>query len=197
MSTRPPDSKQGRGEAVVRKLPGVEREREQHFRRFVRAHCERAWRLAWRLVGGDDTVAEAVVQEAFVKAYRALERGREEASLATWLYWMVVRQADHYARWQTVRRTWRTLWHGKLSHAACPHSEACRLRRRTVKVLAQLSRTQRTAFVLVHLEGFSLREAAVCMGKAEGPVQHHLHRAMQTLRHELAHLTETTGGHQA
>jgi len=62
------------GEAVVREPPGVEL--EQRFRLFVASHRERARRLAWRLVGGDDAAAEDVVQDAFVKAYRALDRFR-------------------------------------------------------------------------------------------------------------------------
>jgi RNA polymerase sigma-70 factor (ECF subfamily) len=68
------------------------------------------------------------------------------------------------------------------------------LRRRIADALAQLSRSQREAFVLVHLEGFSVHEAAAVIGKPEGTMKSHLHRALQTLRSELADLTEDTGG---
>ena len=69
------------------------------------------------------------------------------------------------------------------------------LRRRITRALAQLSRSQKEAFVLVHMEGFSVREAAVLMMKPEGTVKSHLHRALQTLRSELADLAEDMGGH--
>jgi RNA polymerase sigma-70 factor (ECF subfamily) len=68
------------------------------------------------------------------------------------------------------------------------------LRRRIAEALAQLSRSQREAFVLVHMEGFSVREAATVMGKPEGTVKSHLHRALQALRSQLADLAEDTGG---
>ena len=79
-------------EALLQEPPAVALELEQRFHLFVASHRERARRLAWRLVGGDDAAAEDVVQEAFIKAYRALGQFREEASLATWFYRIVVRR---------------------------------------------------------------------------------------------------------
>jgi len=182
------------GEAVVREPPVVELELEQRFRLFVASHRERARRLAWRLVGGDDAAAEDVIQDAFIKAYRALGRFREEASLATWFYRIVVHQAHDYCRWRTVRETWSALWYGKLPSSSEQESGDPLLRRRIANALAQLSHNQREAFVLVHLEGFSVREAAACMDKPEGTVKSHLHRALLTLRSELADLAEDSGG---
>jgi RNA polymerase sigma-70 factor, ECF subfamily len=184
------------GEAVVSEPSVVEPELEQRFRRFVASHRERARRLAWRLVGGDDAAAEDVVQDAFIKAYRALDRFRAEATLATWFYRIVVHQAHDYCRWRTVREAWSALQHGKLPNSSYQASGDPLLRRRIANALAQLSRSQREAFVLVHLEGFSVREAAACMGKPEGTVKSHLHRALLTLRSELADLTDDTGGEE-
>ena len=182
------------GDAVVREPPAVELELEQRFRLFVASHRDRARRLAWRLVGGDDAAAEDVIQDAFIKAYRALDRFREEASLATWFYRIVVHQAHDYCRWRTVRETWSALWQSQPPSLSCQASGDPLLRRRIANALTQLSRSQREAFVLVHLEGFSVREAAACMGKPEGTVKSHLHRALRTLRRELADLAEDTGG---
>ena len=181
-------------EALVQEPPAVALELEQRFRLFVASHRERARRLAWRLVGGDDAAAEDVVQEAFIKAYRALSQFREEASLATWFYRIVVRQAHNYCRWRTVRETWSALWHGGPQPTAAPASGDPLLRRRIAKALAQLSRSQKEVFVLVHMEGFSVREAAALMEKPEGTVKSHLHRALQALRSELDDLAEDTGG---
>ena len=58
-------------------------ERETRFREFVARDLVRAHRLAWRLVGGDDAAAEDVVQDALVRAWRALPRFRGEAKLST------------------------------------------------------------------------------------------------------------------
>ncbi len=67
------------------------------------------------------------------------------------------------------------------------------LRRRIGEALAALSRTQREAFVLVHLEQFTVTETAAIMGKAEGTVKSHLHRALGALRRELADLAPAEG----
>jgi RNA polymerase sigma-70 factor (ECF subfamily) len=45
-------------------------------------------------------------------------------------------------------------------------------------------------FVLVHLEGFTVRETAELLGRPEGTVKSHLHRALARLRQELADLRE-------
>ncbi|KIG16477.1 hypothetical protein DB30_04390 [Enhygromyxa salina] len=50
----------------------------------------------------------------------------------------------------------------------------------------QLSEAQRAVFVLVYLEGFTLDQAAEMLDKAPGTVRTHLHRALKTLRSELA-----------
>ena len=88
----------------------------------------------------------------------------------------------------------RELWHGGLPHAAAPEPGDPLLRRHIAGALAQLSRSQKEAFVLVHMEGLSVREASALMGKPEGTVKSHLHRALQALRSELADLAEDTGG---
>ena len=66
-------------EAVALDAEATRADLEERFQALVGTHRERAVRLAWRLVGGDDAAAEDVAQEAFVRAYRALPRFREEA----------------------------------------------------------------------------------------------------------------------
>ncbi len=68
------------------------------------------------------------------------------------------------------------------------------LRRRIATALDQLSRRQREAFILVHLEGFTVQECADFLGKPSGTVKSHLHRALVALRTELADLKELTRG---
>ncbi len=160
---------------------------EQRFETFVASHRQRAVRLAWRLLGGDDAAAQDVVQDAFVCAYRGLGRFRGEASLATWFYRILVRQAHNHRRWRAVRELWTYSHEDPPDPAAAPAGDPA-LRRRIAAALGALTRRQREAFVLVHMEGFTVREAAALMGSREGTVKSHLHRGLQHLRRELADL---------
>jgi RNA polymerase sigma-70 factor (ECF subfamily) len=164
---------------------------EQRFEAFVASHRERAVRLAWRLVGGDAAAAEDVAQDAFVRAYLALGRFRGEASLATWFYRILVRQAHSHRRWRALRELWSQPGEDPPDPAPAASGDPA-LRRRIADTLLGLTRRQREAFVLVHLEGFSVREAAALMGSREGTVKSHLHRALRQLRVELKDL-ETAG----
>jgi len=161
---------------------------EARFAAFVETHRERTVRLAWRLVGGDDAAAEDVAQEAFVRAYRALGRFREESSLSTWLYRIVVRQAHSHRRWRAVRDRWHGEYADELRDPRPEPDGDPALRQRIARSLDQLSRPQREAFTLVHLEGFTVRETAGIMGRSEGAVKSPLHRALRTLRAKLADL---------
>ena len=179
----------GVGIAEMGALPA---EREACFSAFVALQRDRARRLAWRLVGGDEAAAEDVTQEAFVRAYQALDRFRGEASLETWFYRILVRQAHNHRRWRAVR----ALWHSESAAEPADPTSAVQgdpgLRRRIAQALDQLSRRQREAFVLVHLEGFTVQECADFLGKPSGTVKSHLHRALVRLRAELADLDEGT-----
>jgi len=163
---------------------------EIRFEALVHSHRERARRLAWRLVGGDAAAAEDVTQEAFVKAFRGLSRFRGEAALETWFYRILVRQAYSYRRWRGIRDFWDS---GSTAEPADPFPDPTRdpgLQRRIAAALGELTRSQREVFVLVHLEGFRVRECAELLEKPIGTVKSHLHRALARMRCELTDLVE-------
>ena len=165
-------------------------DREARFRDFVASHRQRAVGLAWRLLGADAEAAEDVAQEAFARAWNALPRFREEAQLSTWFYRILVRQAANHRRREAWRGRWRALT-GR--EAASPVATAdAPAQRRIARALDRLSPGQREAFVLVHLEGFTVAETAATLGKAPGTVKSHLHRALKALRADLADLWEAS-----
>jgi len=158
-------------------------DRTARFRAFVAEHRQRSVRLAWRLTGGDRAVAEDVTQDALVAAYRALSRFRDEARLETWFYRILVHQAHSFLRWRRVREVWRAA----AGNEPPPEIATAdpELSHRIATALARLPQTQRDCFLLVHGEGFTVREAAAIVGKAEGTVKSHLHRALTALRRDL------------
>jgi len=166
----------------------VEADRERAFAAFVGAHRDRAIGVAWRLLGGDGAAAEDVAQEAFARAYRALPSFRGEAALPTWFYRILVNEAQRYRRWRWVRERFGGEMPDEPEDPSPPPPGDPALRARVAAAIAQLPRGQREAFVLVHLEGFTLREAAEATGRAVGTLKSHLHRATRALREELAEL---------
>jgi RNA polymerase sigma-70 factor (ECF subfamily) len=171
-------------------------EREERFRALVESHRERAVRLAWRLLGGDRSAAEDVAQDAFLRAYRGLVRFREESSLATWFYRILVRQAESHRRWRAVRALWTAETEAEPADPSPSVPRDPVVQRRIATALNRLPAGQRQAFVLVHMEGFTVEESAALLGKAAGTVKSHLHRALQALRADLADLREPTGGNR-
>jgi RNA polymerase sigma-70 factor (ECF subfamily) len=166
-------------------------ELEERFAALVVSHRERAVRVAWRLVGGDDAAAEDVAQEAFTRAYKSLASFRDEAKLSTWFYRILVRQAHSYRRWRALRELWTPV--AEVEGADRPVAGDPLLRGRIRVALEKLTRKQREAFVLVHMDGFTSREAAAILGMADGTLKSHLHRALGKLRAELADLAGQAG----
>ena len=158
-------------------------------------HRDRALRLAWRLVGGDQAAAEDVTQEALLRAHRSLTQFREEAALETWFYRILVRQASNYRRWNGVRRFWMNDPGDEPADFAEPTPAAPgdpALRRRISAALDTLTRRQREVFVLVYLEGYSVSEAAEILGKPSGTLKSHLQRARVGMRAQLSDLWKET-----
>jgi len=165
-------------------------EREERFAELVRTHRDRALRLAWRLVGGDSAAAEDVTQDAFVRAYRGLDGFRGDASIETWFYRILVRQAYSYRRWRALRTLWTGTEWTEAVHPDVPVTGDPALRARIAAAIEGLTRSQREVFVLVHLEGFRVRECAEVLGKPVGTVKSHLHRALARLRAQLADVAQ-------
>jgi RNA polymerase sigma-70 factor (ECF subfamily) len=173
-------------------LPGAAAvDREARFRGFVADFQDRAVRIAWRLVGGDGAAAEDVAQEAFLRAWRNLDRFRDDGAMAAWFFGILVNEARRHRRWRAVRARWAGLWPREPADRAPAPAGDPLLRQRIATAMDQLSQGQREAFVLVYLEGFTVDQVAVQLGKAPGTIKSHLHRALASLRTELGDLART------
>jgi RNA polymerase sigma-70 factor, ECF subfamily len=170
------------------------------FSAFVAAEQDRAVALAYHLTGGDRELAKEVAQEAFIKAYRALPGFRGEATLRTWFTRILMREAAGARRRQQWReRLFSWWWPGPESGEGGPERLAASprlhepLRQRIADAVLSLSEGQRQVFVLVHLEGMTVEETARILEKAPGTVKSHLHRALVSLRAQLAGALEEVG----
>ena len=165
--------------------------RTDWFADFVVAYRSDAIRLAWRLLGPDRHMAEDIVQQAFARAWHRRMSFRGASNPRTWVYRIIVNQVRSHQRWKAVRT--RAL--GWLRHADIQPMDIAALsdhglKHRIGMAMECLSNQQREAFVLVYLDGYSIRETAVLLDRAVGTVKSHLHRALGKLRTELSDVWE-------
>ena len=165
---------------------------QEAFGELVARHQDRAFNLALRLTGSPDDAADAV-QEAFLKAYRAMPTFRRESSFYTWLFRIVVNEVRSRRRFQAVRPAAFSLDEqrapaGDGRSAAPDPSETASVaeRKRIVeRALRSLEDDERVLIVLRDIEGRNYAEIADALGCPTGTVKSRLHRARMALKQIL------------
>jgi len=171
----------------------VDRAREgdaQAFGQLVRRHQQRIHRLAMHLLR-DRAEAEDVMQETFIRAYRALARFDGRSEPYTWFYRIAINLSLNTLRSRKSRRTTTesddarldAIINEKQTLADAPDDAA---RNELYEALSQgideLSETLRTTLVLVCIDGRSHEEAAAMLGAPEGTIAWRVHEARRKLK---------------
>ena len=172
------------------------------FDLLVAKYQRRLMRLVSRLVH-DPAEAEDVVQETFIKAYRALHHFRGDSAFYTWLYRIGINTAKNYLVTQG-RRT-PTSTDTDAEHAE-QFEEADSLRdiNTPESVLASKQIVQtvnaamdllplelRTAIVLREIEGLSYEEISEVMACPIGTVRSRIFRAREVIAEKLKPLLDS------
>ena len=150
------------------------------FDELLRRHDVRMRGLAYRLMADRHRMDDAL-QEAYLKAFKALPRFRAGSDFGTWLYRITynacIDELRKRKRSPSPRRTRST------PNPAARARSGSSVPSETVRhALATLPDDQRVTVVLVDGEGFDHREAADILGVAPGTVASRLHRARAALR---------------
>jgi RNA polymerase sigma-70 factor (ECF subfamily) len=172
------------------------------FRVLVEHHATAVFRLAYRMTG-NETDAEDMVQETFLRAWREIRRFDGRASFGTWLHRICANRTVDFLRA-------RNRWQPALS-AAGPDQEHDPFRNMPSELpspersarsaqassmlepaLAALSEIERTAFVLRHYEGLAIDEVASALGVQPGAARHSIFRAVRKLRRALEPIGSTS-----
>jgi RNA polymerase sigma-70 factor, ECF subfamily len=159
---------------------------------LVTRHRDRAWAVALRTTGNPNDAADAV-QDAFVKAYRTVGSFRGDALFTTWLHRIVVNACLDQMRKTRARPT--SPLDEDTAAVADPADPIGRteLGHDVVSALSRISVDQRTAIVLVDVEGYSVQEAASILGVPEGTVKSRCHRGRVQLAELLGYLRPRRG----
>lgn len=162
------------------------------FGRIVQRYQLRLLNFVYRMIGDRDR-AEDLVQEAFLRVHRHLDRFDRNRKFSTWIYTIASNLAKNELR-NRSRSPMMTFDQARSRHEseeAPPEFEDTSTRpddlaeRRDLKTLvdqtvAQLSSHHREVFVLRELEGKSYEEIAEIMHCNLGTVKSRLNRARQS-----------------
>ena len=162
------------------------------FAELVRRHKDRLWAVALRTTGDPEDASDAL-QDALVSAYRNAASFRGEAAVTTWLHRVVVNACLDRMRRRRARPTVPLPEEdGETGHRglADPRDDLDRLELRMEidRALADLPDDQRSAIVLVDVEGRPVAEAAEILGIPEGTVKSRCSRGRARLAVALAGL---------
>jgi len=176
---------------IIRKAAAGDR---TAFRELVLEHSHAMFRLAWRLTS-DESTAEDVVQEAFIKAWRNIGSFRMESSFKSWLHRITVNTAMDYLRKQSRRKKFETEepeWDPGLKSAVMPsHDAQIDIRKQTEAAMMDLSEIERSALMLKHFEGHSINEISQILEITTGACKQAIFRAVKKMRIALRPLVTT------
>jgi RNA polymerase sigma-70 factor, ECF subfamily len=163
------------------------------FREIVEANSRNVFALAFRMTGNEGD-AEDVVQETFLKAYRGIDRFQGASEVSTWLHRIAANCAVDLIRRRKnptggAARSLDELESDPPS-ASGPGPEAAvraaEIDGRMRASLGRLSRMERIAFTLRHVDGWSIAEIARVLQINTGATKNCVFRAVAKLREDLA-----------
>jgi RNA polymerase sigma-70 factor (ECF subfamily) len=156
------------------------------FEELYRRHRDRIYGLLWRLAGGDAALAEDLLQEAFVRAWRKLDSFRGDSRFATWLHRLSANVAltDRRTRVRKVGR--ETPLDDAIERVATGERDVPAPEQMDLEAaIAGLPERARAVLVLYDIEGYSHAEVAELTGMAIGSSKAQLHRARRLVREDL------------
>jgi RNA polymerase sigma-70 factor (ECF subfamily) len=169
------------------------------FNALVDTYQHKLYNIVLRMVGNADDALD-IVQEAFLKAYRSLNRFKGQSRVYTWLYRIAVNTALSFRRSAAVQMSRSSVSldenpHGEDSDskrevpdstydgsAGAEQSEA---KEHITRAITELEPELRTVVVLRDIEDLSYEEIAEILEVPRGTVKSRLHRGRLVLREKL------------
>ncbi|HVT82084.1 MAG TPA: RNA polymerase sigma factor [Phycisphaerae bacterium] len=157
----------------------------RQYEQWVSAYAPELYRFAYRL-SGKHQVAEDLLQETFVEAWRSVEKQREPGKERAWLYQILRYRYAHYLRDRKQEPQMAALEDDMAAaRRAAPAMEALAERESLETALGLLAPEIRETFLMVFMQGYKCREAADDLHVPIGTVLSRLSRARESLRKSL------------
>jgi RNA polymerase sigma factor (sigma-70 family) len=156
------------------------------FEQLYHSHCDRIYALCWRMCGGDKSLAEDMLQDAFIRAWNKLHLFKGDSKFGTWLHRLTVNVilSDKRIRVRRLQRE-QQLGEGIERTMVGERDVFAGLRKDLEAAIAGLPERARTVLVLYDIEGYRHAEISEMTGMAIGSSKAQLHRARKLVRKVL------------
>ena len=174
------------------------------FRTLFERYHRRAYSLAFGVLRHQDDALD-VVQDAFIKAHKYLDKFEGNSSFYTWLYRIVMNLAiDHLRKHRRQKPVELDEQHLEEGGSAGDDSLLPKIlggnpgralldkeiRARIDQALGQLSENHRAVLVMRELEGLSYEEMAQAMNCSKGTIMSRLFHARKNMQKQLVDLVD-------
>jgi RNA polymerase sigma-70 factor (ECF subfamily) len=154
------------------------------FERLYRKHGRRVYAVCLRMVS-DPNRAEELMQDAFVRAWNAIDSFQHRSAFGTWLHRLAINVVLSDMRAEK-RRSSRELLLGERDEFEQEVRDAMPETRVDLeRAIAMLPSGAKEVLILHDIEGYRYREIAELIGVAEGTVKSQLSRARRLVREAL------------
>lgn len=158
-------------------VDGCKRGSLRAYERLYEIHASRMKSIAFHMIG-NRTDAEDVVQETFLKVYRAMSGFGEQSSLATWIYRILLNTCyDHGRKKQRLKES------PALGDPAGRSDMSLRIG--LERAIERLNERHKTVFLLFEVEGLKHSEIATILAVPEGTSRTWLFEAKRELKRML------------
>ena len=178
------------------------RGREPAFRELLTRYERPVFSLVYRMVR-DRTLAEDLAQEAFIRAFNAIDSYKTSYKFSNWILKIANNHTIDYLRKRKLdtvsidgsphARTAEEINQSRVVIESTDETPEEYVEHRELggqieAAIGELREEYRTVIVLRHVEGYAYDEIADVMDLPLGTVKTYLHRARGELRKSLAHL---------
>lgn len=188
-------------EEDARLLRGLRAGVESAYEELLSRYQQPVYGIVYRLLGDQNDACD-VVQEIFLKVFRAVHSFKERSSLRTWIYRIAVNEAHNHRRWFSRHRKREVALdredgeYSGLDIAPDPGPSPFdfAVDREThvliERALEEISPVFRTAVVLRDIEGLGYEEIAEILQISLGTVKSRILRGREALRRVLSERLE-------
>lgn len=170
----------------------LESRSEEAFRDLYAAHSGYLYCLALRLTGGRASDSEEIVQEAWIRTIRRIERFQWKSALRTWMAGIVINcWRELNKRQQRIRRKLNGSSELLEEPRTRPHGVDERLD--LERCLAALPAGLREVLILFDVQGFTHNEIAEWLDIAPGTSKSRLFEARKEMRRQLGAMSTSSG----